>query len=69
MGRPKKDTVQVTLTVGVSEETAARAKALAGTLSKRACGIRVSMAAVLRLALERGLSELEAKETLEADDA
>jgi hypothetical protein len=65
MGRPKKDTVQVTLTVSVSEETAARAKALAATLSKRACGIRVSMAAVLRLALERGLSELETQETVE----
>lgn len=55
---------RVQVSVGVSPETVERAKALARTLSKRACGIRISMAEVLRIALERGLAELETRETV-----
>lgn len=55
---------RVQISVGVPPETVERAKALARTLSKRACGIRISMAEVLRLAVERGLAELETQETL-----
>lgn len=58
----------VVLSVSVSEETSARVQALAQTLSKQACGIRVSKAAVIRLALERGLCALEAQEALAAED-